>query len=147
MTDGLSASPELERFVAAQDGVYEAALAEIRAGRKRSHWMWFVFPQIDGLGFSATSKHFAIRSRAEAEAYVAHPVLGARLIECAQTLLSLDRTSAEEIFGEVDALKLRSSATLFAAVTPEGSPFHRILERYFGGAQDERTLQLLQRSE
>ena len=147
MTDGLSASPELERFVAAQDGVYEAALAEIRAGRKRSHWMWFVFPQIDGLGFSATSKRFAVRSRAEAEAYVAHPVLGARLIECAQALLGLDRTSAEEIFGEVDALKLRSSATLFAAVSSEGSLFHRILERYFGGAQDERTLQLLQRSE
>ena len=138
---------ELERFVDAQDGVYEQALAEIRAGRKRTHWMWFIFPQLAGLGFSPTSRHFAIRSRAEAEAYLAHPVLGPRMQECTLALLDHDGVSAEQIFGQVDALKLRSSATLFAAVSPPGSPFHRLLERYFTGAPDERTLQLLRSPE
>ena len=133
----------LDRFLDAQAGIYDVALAEIRSGRKRTHWMWFVFPQFDGLGFSATSKHFAIRSRREAEAYLAHPVLGSRLRECAQALLDLDGASAEHVFGAVDAMKLRSSATLFADVSPQGSPFHQVLERYFGGERDERTLQLI----
>ena len=133
----------LQRFVDAQAGVYEQALAEIRDGRKRSHWMWFIFPQFDGLGSSATSKHFAIRSRAEAEAYLAHSVLGPRLVESALALLDLDGLSAEQVFGDIDALKLRSSATLFAAVSGDGSPFHRLLGRYFSGVQDDRTLQLL----
>ncbi len=138
---------DLARFVDAQAPVFAEALAEIRVGRKRTHWMWFIFPQVAGLGLSATSKRFAIRGRHEAEAYLAHPILGARLYECAQALLDLEATSAEAILGEVDALKLRSSATLFAAVSPPGSPFHRILERYFGGGHDERTLHLLQASE
>src|ERR1700733_4889261 len=111
---------ELERFVAAQDqgGTYEAALAELRAGRKRGHWMWFVFPQIAGLGQSPTSRHYAIASLAEAEAYLAHPVLGPRLIECARVVSELQGRSAQEIFGGIDAIKLRSSMTLFARADP-----------------------------
>ena len=134
---------DLERFLDAQAGIYDEALAEIRAGRKQSHWMWFIFPQIAGLGFSDTSRHFAIRDRAEAEAYLAHPVLGTRLRECAQATLDVKGRSAEEIFGGVDALKLRSSATLFAAVSPDASVFHRLLEMYFAGRGDEKTNQLL----
>ena len=133
----------LSRFVEAQHDVYDEALAEIRAGRKRSHWMWFVFPQIAGLGFSETSKHFAIRNRAEADAYLAHPVLGPRLIECAQAVLDLGDVSADEVFGHVDATKLGSSATLFAAVSQDGSVFHRIIDALFGGKPDKRTLELL----
>jgi uncharacterized protein (DUF1810 family) len=139
VTDGF----DLDRFVVAQEGVYEKALAEIRAGRKRSHWMWFIFPQHTGLGSSPTSQHFAIKSRAEAEAYLAHPVLGARLNECAEATLEVKARSAEDVFGPVDAMKLRSSATLFAAVSPRGSVFQRILERYFRGRADERTNELL----
>ena len=136
---------DLERFLDAQAGVYDEALAEIRAGRKQSHWMWFIFPQIAGLGFSETSRHFAIRDRAEAAAYLAHPVLGVRLRECAQATLGLKGRSAEEAFGAVDALKLRSSATLFAAVSPDGSVFHQLLDVYFSGRGDEKTHQLLGR--
>src|SRR5687768_2566672 len=134
---------DLERFLDAQAGIYDEALAEIRAGRKQSHWMWFIFPQIAGLGFSDTSRHFAIRDRAEAEAYLAHPVLGTRLRECAQATLDVKGRSAEEIFGGIDALKLRSSATLFAAVSAGDSVFHRLLDRYFGGRGDDKTNQLL----
>jgi uncharacterized protein (DUF1810 family) len=134
---------DLNRFVQAQLGVYETALAEIRAGRKRSHWMWFIFPQFAGLGFSATSRHFAIRSREEADAYVAHPVLGTRLRACAEAVLAVEGRSAREIFGSPDDVKLRSSVTLFAAVSPEGSVFHQVLDRYFGGRPDARTLELL----
>ena len=136
---------DLERFLDAQAGIYDTALAEIRGGCKQSHWMWFIFPQIAGLGFSETSRHFAIRDRAEAEAYLAHPVLGVRLRECAQATLDLKGRSAEEVFGAVDALKLRSSATLFAAVSPDGSVFHRLLDVYFAGRADEKTHQLLGR--
>ena len=134
---------DLERFVAAQDGIYSEALAQIAAGRKRSHWMWFVFPQFAGLGASPTSQHFAIRSLAEARAYLDHPVLGPRLQQCAEALLSVKDRSAREIMGSPDDLKLRSSATLFAAVSPAGSVFHRLLERYFASVPDERTLQLI----
>jgi len=134
----------LHRFVEAQDADYEAALAEIRSGRKRSHWMWYVFPQIAGLGFSPTSQHFAITSLAEAKAYLAHPVLGARLVECAEALLALDGISAHDVFGSPDDMKLRSSATLFAQVTPAGSVFERVLEKYFDGRPDGRTLELMQ---
>ena len=134
---------ELVRFVDAQAAVYDDALAEIRVGRKRTHWMWFIFPQIAGLGFSEISRHFAIRDRAEASAYLAHPVLGSRLRECAEATLEVKGRSAEEIFGGVDALKLRSSATLFAAVSPDRSVFHRLLDRYFAGRVDEKTTQLL----
>ena len=134
---------DLNRFVDAQDADYDAAITEIRSGRKRSHWMWYVFPQIAGLGFSPTSQHFAIRSLAEAKAYLAHPVLGPRLQECAEALLVLNGRSAHDIFGAPDDMKLRSSATLFAQAAPAGSIFHRIIEKYFEGRPDERTLAAL----
>ena len=134
---------DLERFVDAQRDVYAQALSEIRAGRKRSHWMWFIFPQITGLGSSATSKHFAIRDRAEAEAYLRHPILGPRLLELAQAVLDLAGKSASEIFGYPDDLKLQSSATLFSAVSEPGSVFDRLLQQYFDGQHDRRTLDLL----
>src|SRR5947208_13293082 len=111
----------LHRFLVAQDDVYDEALAEIRAGQKRTHWMWFVFPQLAGLGYSAASQHFAIKSLDEAQAYLAHPVLGRRLVECAEAALSIESSSAEEVFGYPDDLKLKSSATLFADASSDGS--------------------------
>ena len=134
---------DLDRFVDAQLDAYTRALAEIRAGRKQTHWMWFIFPQIAGLGSSPTAQHYAIRSRAEAEAYLGHPVLGPRLIECAEATVALDGRSAAEVFGFPDDRKLRSSATLFAEVSPTGSVFERLLDKYFDGQRDEKTLQLL----
>jgi uncharacterized protein (DUF1810 family) len=133
----------LDRFVRAQDGTFDTALAEIAEGRKRSHWMWFIFPQFAGLGSSDTSRHFAIASVDEARAYLGHPILGPRLRQCADALLSVQGRTADEIFGETDAMKLRSSATLFASVSPADSPFHRVLDCYFDGEWDERTLQLI----
>lgn len=135
---------DLRRFVDAQARDYDRALSEIRAGQKRSHWMWYVFPQYDGLGRSPTARRFAIRSLAEADAYLRHPILGPRLIECAAALLDLEGRSAHEIFGSPDDAKLRSSATLFSLVAPPGSVFHRILERYFAGQPDRRTLELVE---
>jgi uncharacterized protein (DUF1810 family) len=136
----------LERFVAAQDqgGTYEQALAELRAGRKSSHWMWFVFPQLAGLGASAMAREYAISGVAEARAYLAHPVLGPRLRECAQVVADTQGRSAERIFGPVDALKLRSSATLFAVAGDEPA-FSEILAKYFGGEPDEATVSRLLR--
>jgi uncharacterized protein (DUF1810 family) len=134
---------DLNRFVQAQADDYEQALAEIRSGRKRSHWMWYIFPQLDGLGSSPTSKRYAIKSLAEAEAYLRHPVLGPRLAECAETALGVEGRSAAEIFGSPDDMKLRSCATLFARVSPPGSVFHRLLGKYFRGEPDARTLRLL----
>ena len=134
---------DLARFLRAQARDYETALTEIRSGRKQSHWMWFVFPQFEGLGFSQTSRHYSIKSIGEAEAYVTHPVLGPRLIECAQAALDVQGRSALEIFGSPDDSKLRSSATLFALVSPPGSVFQQILEKYFQGRRDERTLELV----
>ena len=135
---------DLQRFVDAQDqgGTYEAALAELRAGRKTSHWMWFVFPQIAGLGQSPISRRFAIASLDEARAYLAHPVLGPRLIESARTLIALT-DSAEAVFGGIDALKLRSSMTLFARADPDEPVFAQVLDQYFGGEADEATDRLL----
>jgi uncharacterized protein (DUF1810 family) len=133
----------LSRFVEAQADDYDRALAEIRAGRKQSHWMWYVFPQFQGLGSSPTSRHFAINSAAEASAYLAHPTLGPRLLECAESVLRIQGRSALEIFGSPDDMKLRSCATLFAAVSPDGSVFHRIIDGYFQGERDERTIRLL----
>ena len=133
----------LNRFVRAQQGVYEEALAEIRAGDKRSHWMWFVFPQLAGLGSSPTAREYAIRSLDEARAYLQHPLLGPRLQECAEAALGVRGLSAHDIFGSPDDMKLRSSATLFAQVSPQASVFHRLLERFFNGRADEKTLQLL----
>jgi uncharacterized protein (DUF1810 family) len=141
----VSAQFDLERFVAAQDqgGTYDAAVAELRSGRKRSHWMWFVFPQIAGLGQSPISRKFAISSLAEAQAYLAHPVLGPRLAECARIVGDLKASSAEEIFGGIDAMKLRSSMTLFARADPSNPVFGVVLDAYFGGEPDEATERLL----
>jgi uncharacterized protein (DUF1810 family) len=135
----------LERFVAAQNqgGTYDAAVDELRAGRKRSHWMWFVFPQIAGLGQTATSRKYAISSLEEARAYLAHPVLGPRLIDAARIVAELERRTAEEIFGGTDAMKLRSSMTLFAYADSANPIFGQVLEAYFGGVPDEATERLL----
>ena len=136
----------LSRFLQAQEADYEVALSEIRQGEKRSHWMWYVFPQIDGLGGSPTTRFFSIKSAAEAKAYLAHPVLGPRLIECAQAVLSVSGRTAHQIFGSPDDIKLKSCATLFASVSEAGgagSVFERLLDRYYGGQRDERTLALL----
>ena len=142
----MSAQFDLDRFVAAQDqgGTYEAAVAELRSGRKRSHWMWFVFPQIAGLGQSPISRKFAISSLTEARAYLAHAVLGPRLVECARIVSDLDAASAEEIFGGIDAMKLRSSMTLFARADPANPVFGEVLEAYFGGVPDHATDRLIQ---
>jgi uncharacterized protein (DUF1810 family) len=144
MTDNARpAVDSLNRFVEAQADCYADALAEIRRGRKETHWMWFIFPQFRGLGFSSTSQYYAIASRAEAEAYLQHPVLGPRLVECAEAALSHGGRPAREIFGSPDDMKLRSSATLFASVSPEGSVFAQVLEVFFGGLDDAKTLELL----
>ena len=134
---------DLERFVAAQDGVYRQALAELRRGRKESHWMWFVFPQIAGLGRSATARFYGIGSAAEARAYLAHPLLGSRLAECTQAILAHRDRSAEAIFGPVDAMKLKSSMTLFAAVAADPTLFASVLDAFFDGERDPATLALL----
>jgi len=134
----------LGRFVDAQSEDYERAFSEIQSGRKRSHWMWYIFPQFDGLGLSAMSKHYAVKSVAEAEAFLAHPVLGPRLVECAEAALRVDRLSALEMFGSPDDMKLRSCATLFAYVSSEDSVFHRIIDKYFHGQPDDRTLSLIE---
>ena len=132
---------DLERFAIAQDagGTYASAVAELRSGRKIGHWMWFVFPQIAGLGASQMSRWYAIASLEEARLYLAHPILGERLGECARILTGLDGKTAEEIFGSVDAMKLRSSMTLFARAAPDNPLFRAVLDRYFGGVADEAT--------
>ena len=132
---------DLSRFVQAQDtaGTYAAALAELRAGRKRSHWMWFVFPQIAGLGHSSTARYYAICGLAEAMAYAAHPVLGTRLVECAQALAELPVTDAGAVLGPVDALKLHSSMTLFHRAAPTELAFSAVLDQYFQGIEDPGT--------
>jgi uncharacterized protein (DUF1810 family) len=141
---GSAADPyDLNRFVEAQEYDYQQALSEIKSGRKYSHWMWYVFPQLAGLGFSPTSQHYAIKSRAEAEAYLRHPILGPRLLEIAGAALRVEGRTAREIFGSPDDMKLRSCATLFASVSPDGSVFHQLLDKYFDGKPDTRTLELL----
>jgi len=134
---------DLQRFVAAQDagGTYDRAMAELRAGRKTSHWMWFVFPQIAGLGYSPTSRTYAITSLDEARAYLAHPVLGPRLTECAAILAGLPGRSAEQIFGDLDAQKLHSSMTLFSRAATDEPVLGQVLDRYFGGVPDSATEQ------
>ena len=134
---------DLSRFVQAQDGVYDDAVAELRAGRKRSHWMWFVFPQIAGLGRSWAAQRFAIGSLDEARAYLQHPVLGPRLLDCADVLLADGEHTATGIFGELDAMKLRSSMTLFAHAEPAQRRFARVLGRYFDGVEDAETVRRL----
>jgi uncharacterized protein (DUF1810 family) len=135
----------LQRFVDAQDsnGTYDAALAELRVGRKRTHWMWFVFPQVAGLGRSAVAQHYAVSSLAEARAYAGHPVLGARLVECAQALVDLGGSDAAAVLGPVDAQKLRSSMTLFAAAAPDVQVFRDVLDQYYAGVPDHATTRLL----
>lgn len=132
-------SDSLDRFVSAQDGIYDRALAELRAGRKRSHWLWFVFPQIAGLGMSATSRHYAITSLDEARAYLAHPVLGPRLRECAAVVAASEAGSAESLLGGIDAVKLRSSMTLFHRADPDDPTFPAVLDKYFDGRPDPAT--------
>jgi uncharacterized protein (DUF1810 family) len=136
----------LQRFVDAQDGMFDTALAELRAGAKQSHWMWFIFPQLAGLGRSPTAQYYAIRSLDEARAYLEHPLLGPRLRQCVEALLPhAGKHSAEAILGPIDALKLRSSLTLFDHVAPE-DVFARALAGFFGGEPDARTLALIGRA-
>lgn len=132
----------LDRFIRAQDDLYEQALAELRAGRKTSHWIWFVLPQLRGLGRSSTAQEYGIADRAEAEAYLAHPVLGARLRECVQAMLAHADRPAARILGDVDAMKFRSCLTLFDAVSTDAL-FHQALEAFYGGERDAATIALL----
>jgi len=147
---GLSDPYELERFVDAQDQpgtsgrVFDRALDELCAGEKRSHWMWFVFPQVEGLGASVTSRRFAIGSLGEARAYLDHPVLGPRLVEATAALNDLQGDDAVNVLGVTDAIKLRSSLTLFSQVASGGEPFEAALEKYFGGSPDQMTLEILE---
>ncbi|HTJ32843.1 MAG TPA: DUF1810 domain-containing protein [Dactylosporangium sp.] len=134
---------QLSRFVQAQEYVYAEALAELRRARKTGHWMWFVFPQVAGLGLSSMSQRYAIGSLDEARAYLQHPVLGPRLLECADALLADTEHTAEAILGSIDAIKLRSSMTLFAHADPVENRFSRVLDRYFDGLEDAETLRRL----
>jgi uncharacterized protein (DUF1810 family) len=136
---------DLQRFVTAQDAgrSYDQAAAELRRGRKTSHWMWFVFPQVAGLGRSPVAQLYAISGLAEAQAYLAHPVLGPRLVECAAIVAGLSGRTAEQVFGGIDALKLRSSMTLFLRAAPDQPAFRQVLDQYFGGEPDPATDQRL----
>ena len=133
----------LQRFIVAQDTWYEVACSELRDGCKRDHWMWFIFPQMRGLGWSRMSKEFAISSREEAEAYLEHPILGPRLRECSRLVTLVEGRSINQIFGEIDSVKFRSSMTLFASVTSDNANFMDALRKYFGGKFDHLTLELL----
>ena len=135
---------DLERFVKAQAPDYARALSELRSGRKRSHWMWYVFPQLRGLGFSPMAQLYGITGLAEARAYLDHPVLGPRLRECAEAVMEIEGANAHDIFGSPDDLKLRSCATLVAQVSPRGSVFERLLEKFYDGVPDTATLRLLE---
>ncbi len=134
---------DLNRFISAQVDVYDRALAELRGGLKRSHWMWYIFPQIEGLGHSPTTRLYSIKGLEEARQYLAHPVLGARLVECAEAVLAVQGLSASDIFGHPDDWKLQSSMTLFKLVSGPGSVFERVLDKYYQGKQDSRTLQIV----
>ena len=134
---------DLTRFVRAQEQSYQQALLELERGRKQSHWMWYVFPQFDGLGTSPMSIRYSIKSSAEARAYLEHPVLGPRLVECAEAMLAVEGKSARAILGSPDDMKLKSCATLFAQVSPSGSVFERLLDKFYDGERDAATLRLL----
>ena len=134
---------ELERFIKAQEGIYDTALSELQAGRKRSHWMWFIFPQIDGLARSSTAGYFAIKSVDEAKAYLEHPVLGPRLQECTRALLSLNGKSASDVFGYPDDLKFCSSMSLFDHAAPENKLFEAAIDKYCAEERDQKTLAIL----
>jgi len=133
----------LERFVEAQEPIYTTALAELRNGQKRTHWMWYIFPQIEGLGFSVTSKYYALKNLDEARRYLAHPILGERLRECCNALLRVQGRTAYQIFGSPDDLKLKSCMTLFSEAAEEPEVFTEVLEEYFKGQKDQRTLDIL----
>jgi uncharacterized protein (DUF1810 family) len=135
----MSTSYDLDRFISAQQGVYAGVLDELRRGRKVGHWIWFIFPQVAGLGYSAMSQQYAISSLDEARAYLAHPVLGSRLRECAATVLTTTDRTALEILGSIDAMKLRSSMTLFHRAAPDEAVFAQVLERYYDGRADDAT--------
>jgi len=135
----------LRRFISAQDEVYHDVLTELKSGLKRTHWMWFIFPQIVGLGHSETTEYYAIKSIEEARKYLAHPILGSRLTECAEAVLSIEGRSVSQIFGYPDDFKLKSSMTLFAFVSDPDSVFLRVLKKYFQGERDIKTLQILEK--
>ncbi|MGO7152578.1 DUF1810 domain-containing protein [Rhizobium leguminosarum] len=137
---------KLHRFIDAQNGVYEQALLELKAGRKTSHWMWFIFPQVAGLGTSAMAEKYAIRSAEEAAAYLADPILSSRLLRCVEAILSVNGRSAHAILGSPDDVKLRSSMTLFAAISDHDSPFHQVIEHFYQGKFDDRTMKILSAS-
>ena len=134
---------DLQRFVDAQHPVYDTVLAELRGGAKRSHWIWFVFPQLRGLGRSPTAAHYGIASLDEARAYLAHDVLGPRLAECTRLVLAIDGRSVEDIFGWPDNLKVRSSMTLFAHATDDNADFRGVLDKFYGGGEDPATVERL----
>ncbi|MBR0316968.1 MAG: DUF1810 domain-containing protein [Synergistaceae bacterium] len=137
----------LERFIKAQNTTYEEALSEIKMGKKRSHWIWFIFPQMKGLGLSHMSQFYGIENIDEAREYLAHPVLGARLVEISEALLNLQENNPAVVMGgSPDDMKLQSSMTLFATVSDDNSVFHRVLDKFFGGEKDRKTLEILKRS-
>jgi uncharacterized protein (DUF1810 family) len=133
----------INRFIRAQENIYPQVVNELQNGKKTSHWMWFIFPQIEGLGFSSTSKYYSIKTIAEAKEYVMHPVLGKRLLECSTILLNIEGKSAESIFGYPDNLKLQSSMTLFSFTSPESTVFLNVLNKYFNNKKDQKTLDIL----
>ena len=139
----MTAQYHLQRFTDAQEGVYQRALKEIKNGRKQSHWMWFIFPQVAGLGFSETTKFYAIKDRSEAGLYMQHPVLGARLIEISQAVLDIEGKTASQIFGSPDDLKLKSSMTLFSALPDAHPVFESVINKYYSGVKDLRTMEIV----
>lgn len=143
--DRAAADPfDLRRFQTAQEGIYDDVLEELQAGRKRSHWMWFVFPQLDGLGGSGMARRYAIKGLAEAGAYLRHPQLGARLLECTRTVIGIDGRTAHQIFGSPDDMKFRSSMTLFERVRGADAAFSVALDRYYAGHRDAATIRMLE---
>ena len=136
---------DLRRFTKAQRNTYDRALAELKNGKKQTHWMWYIFPQIDGLGHSATSRRYAIKSIEEARQYLNHPVLGKRLLECVKVILAIEGRSISEIFGDPDDMKLKSSMTLFTCIPNSPSVLFRVLDKYFNGNRDVKTLQLFEK--
>ena len=133
----------MNKFIKAQEAVYGKVLSELRAGHKQTHWMWFIFPQIDGLGRSPTALHYAVKNIKEAQQYLNHPVLGARLMQCTEIMLDLDNTSALAVFGKIDAMKFKSSMTLFMLAADSDSVFEKVLDKYFNGERDSKTLEIL----
>jgi uncharacterized protein (DUF1810 family) len=142
----MSTKISLERFINAQEKSYPIALAEIKNGRKQSHWIWYIFPQVDGLGFSSTSKFYAIKDLNEAEAFLQHPVLGANFIEICEALLSIKNDNVRSVFGSPDDLKLKSSMTLFSLINNANPIFNKVLDKFFNGEKDNATLQILKHS-